>query len=99
MKNKKDVIRRASEISGFKQVDLTDALEAFIQAISEFVVKGEDVLLFDFCKIIPELIPEREVYDLNSAEKRTIIIPAHRVPKARFADSFREAVKIGKLKK
>ena len=96
MKNKKDIIRRASDKSGFTRTDMSVALDAFIDAISEFVIEGEDVMLFGFCKISPELMPERIVHDLNGDGTEKMVIPAHNVPRVKFSDTFKEQVKFGK---
>ena len=96
MKNKKDIIRRASDKSGFTRTDMTVALEAFIDAISDFVIEGEEVMLFGFCKIIPELVGDREIHNLNGDGVEKMIIPAHKVPRVKFSDTFKEQVKLGK---
>ena len=91
MKNKEDIVRLASKISGFTKKDMGTAYDAFVQAVAELMQDGEDISIFGFGKIIIDDVPEKKIYDINNGGFN--IIPPHKNPKFKFSDKVRESVK------
>ena len=91
MKNKEDIVRLASKISGFTKKDMGIAYDSFLQAITELMQEGEDISIFGFGKIIIDNVPEKKIYDINNGD--FVMVPPHKNPKFKFSDRVRELVK------
>ena len=91
MKNRSELVRLASKKSGFTKGDMAIALDAFLEVSKEILKSGEDINIMGYFRVISEVIPERELYDLNNGVMRTV--PAHRHARVKFSDSFKDAIR------
>lgn len=87
---KREFIKRISEETDFKQVNITEIFNAAERVLTDTVRSGEDVSLFRWLKVETEIKPEREGRNPQTGE--TIVIPEHRVVKGKFTKAFRDAV-------
>jgi DNA-binding protein HU-beta len=88
--NKAELITAVAESAGIKKVDAEKALKAFVDVVTEELVKGEKVQLVGFGTFEISERPERT--GRNPQTKKPITIPASRAPKFKAGKALKDAV-------
>ena len=88
--NKAELITAVAESAGIKKVDAEKALKAFVDVVTEELVKGEKVQLVGFGTFEISERPERTCR--NPQTKKPITIPASRAPKFKAGKALKDAV-------
>lgn len=91
MANKHGLVTKVQEISGLTLKDSEKAVNAVIEAITGFVVGGEDVVIAKFGKFTVADRAARKGRNPKTGE--TIEIEAKRVPVFKVAKNFKGVVK------
>lgn len=93
---KADVVAQVSEMTGVEKTTVLNIVEAFMAAVKEDMVNGNEVFLRGFGSFI---IKERaEKTARNISKNTTMIIPAHNIPAFKPAKTFADAVANGNKK-
>jgi DNA-binding protein HU-beta len=88
---KAEIVAEISNKTGIEKVTVQHTVEAFMEAVKNSMVKGENVYLRGFGSFV---IKERaEKTGRNISKNTTIIIPAHNIPAFKPAKSFVNDVK------
>lgn len=91
---KADVVAQVSEMTGVEKTTVLNIVEAFMAAVKDDMVNGNEVFLRGFGSFI---IKERaEKTARNISKNTTMIIPAHNIPAFKPAKTFADAVANGK---
>ncbi len=88
--NKAELITAVAESAGIKKVDAEKALKAFVDVVTEELVKGEKVQLVGFGTFEISERPERT--GRNPQTKKPITIPASKAPKFKAGKALKDAV-------
>lgn len=89
--NKTELINAIAEQAGLSKVDAKKALEAFVDAVSTSLEKGDKVALIGFGTFAVAEKGERT--GINPATKAKIVIPAKKVVKFKAGAELAEKVK------
>jgi DNA-binding protein HU-beta len=88
---KAEIVAEISNKTGIEKVTVQHTVEAFMEAVKNSMVKGENVYLRGFGSFV---IKERaEKTGRNISKNTTIIIPAHNIPAFKPAKTFVNDVK------
>ncbi len=91
---KAEIVNEIAGKTGIEKVDVQRTVEAFMAAVKNSMINGENVYLRGFGSFI---IKERaEKTGRNISKNTTIIIPAHNIPAFKPAKEFATEVKKGK---
>ncbi len=88
--NKAELIAAIADKAGLKKTDAEKALKAFVDVVSDELVKGEKVQLVGFGTFEVSERPER--IGRNPATKETITIAASKAPKFKAGKALKDAV-------
>ena len=89
--NKQDVINALAEATGMTKVDSGKALDAFMEVITNALVKGEKVTLTGFGTFEPRHVAAK--MGRNIRTKAPIKIPARRRPAFKAGKTLKDALK------
>ncbi|MDO4594150.1 MAG: HU family DNA-binding protein [Tissierellia bacterium] len=89
--NKSELLMNISEKSGLKKIDSEKALNAFLETVTETLVKGEKVQLVGFGTFETRDRKAREGRNPRKPEE-VIHIPASKAPVFKAGKSLKEAV-------
>jgi DNA-binding protein HU-beta len=88
---KAEIVADISNKTGIEKVTVQHTVEAFMEAVKNSMVNGENVYLRGFGSFV---IKERaEKTGRNISKNTTIIIPAHKIPAFKPAKTFVSEVK------
>lgn len=88
---KAEIVADISNKTGIEKVTVQHTVEAFMEAVKDSMVNGENVYLRGFGSFV---IKERaEKTGRNISKNTTIIIPAHKIPAFKPAKTFVNEVK------
>lgn len=88
--NKQELIDNMVSKTGFTKKDSESALKAFIEVVTEELVKGEKVQIVGFGSF--ETVQRAERQGRNPQTNQPITIPASKAPKFKAGKSLKEAV-------
>ena len=88
--NKTELINAMAEKAGLSKVDAKKALDAFVEAVSESLVKGDKVALIGFGTFG---VTEAARTGINPATKQKITIAAKKVVKFKAGAELADKVK------
>ena len=88
---KADIVNEISNKTGIEKVSVQATVEAFMEAIKNSMVNGENVYLRGFGSFTIKKRAEKT--GRNISKNTTIIIPAHNIPSFKPAKTFITEVK------
>ena len=88
---KADIVSEISKNTGIEKVTVQKAVEAFMEAIKDSLVKDKNVYLRGFGSFIVKKRAQKTAR--NISKNTTIIIPEHNIPSFKPAKSFTGKVK------
>jgi len=88
---KADIVNEISKNTGIEKVTVQKAVEAFMEAIKDSLVKDKNVYLRGFGSFIVKKRAQKTAR--NISKNTTIIIPEHNIPSFKPAKSFTGKVK------
>jgi DNA-binding protein HU-beta len=88
---KADIVNEISKNTGIEKVTVQKAVEAFMEAIKDSLVKDKNVYLRGFGSFIVKKRAQNTAR--NISKNTTIIIPEHNIPSFKPAKSFTGKVK------
>ncbi len=88
--NKAELINAMAEESGLTKADSKRALDAFIQAVTKALEKGDKVSLVGFGSF--SVAQRNERRGINPATKKPIVIPAKKVARFKPGSELANAV-------
>lgn len=88
---KADIVNEISSKTGIEKITVQATIEAFMEAIKNSLVNGENVYLRGFGSFTIKKRAEKT--GRNISKNTTIIIPAHNIPAFKPAKSFVNDVK------
>ena len=88
--NKAELVAAMAEKTGMKKNDAEKALKAFVDVVTDELVKGEKVQLVGFGTFEVSKRPERQ--GINPATKEKITIAAANVPKFKAGAALKNAL-------
>ena len=88
---KADIVNEISKNTGIEKVTVQKAVEAFMEAIKDSLVKDKNVYLRGFGSFIVKKRAQETAR--NISKNTTIIIPEHNIPSFKPAKSFTGKVK------
>lgn len=88
---KADIVNEISKNTGIEKVTVQKAVEAFMDAIKDSLVKDKNVYLRGFGSFIVKKRAQKTAR--NISKNTTIIIPEHNIPSFKPAKSFTGKVK------
>lgn len=91
MANKEELVAEVAKKSGLTKTDTGKAVTAFVEAVSEFLSKGEKVQLIGFGTFETRERASRE--GRNPQTGKAISIPATTVPAFKAGKALKDAVK------
>lgn len=89
--NKQELVTAIAEKTELSKKDAEGALKAFIDTVTEELVKGEKVQLVGFMSFESTNIPERECR--NPKDGTHITVPQHRKVKVKIGKQLKESVR------
>ncbi len=91
---KAEIVNEIANKTGIEKVDVQRTVEAFMTAVKNSMINGENVYLRGFGSFIIKQRAEKT--GRNISKNTTIIIPAHNIPAFKPAKEFANEVKKGK---
>ena len=88
---KADIVNEIAKSTGAEKVLVQTIVEAFMETVSESLVKNENVYLRGFGSFIIKKRAEKVAR--NISKNTTITIPAHNIPAFKPAKSFAAKIK------
>jgi DNA-binding protein HU-beta len=88
---KADIVNQIAESTGIEKVAVQTTVEAFMKAVKESMVNGNNVYLRGFGSFIIKKRAQKK--GRNISKNTTIIIPEHNIPAFKPAKSFANQVK------
>jgi len=88
---KAEIVAEIANKTGIEKVAVQATVEAFMEAVKDSMVKGENVYLRGFGSFTIKRRAEKT--GRNISKNTTIIIPAHNIPSFKPAKSFVSQVK------
>lgn len=73
MISKQTLIRDVSKITGYRQSDIREVIDAYIDTLIKYVEQGETIYISKLLKIEPKFYKSTKGYDLKT--KSNVIIP------------------------
>lgn len=91
---KAEIVNEIANKTGIEKVDVQKTVEAFMAAVKNSMINGENVYLRGFGSFIIKQRAEKT--GRNISKNTTVIIPAHNIPAFKPAKDFATEVKKGK---
>ena len=92
--NKASLIDAISKKTGYTKKDTGAVVDAFVEAVIEANVAGEEVSIAGFGKFgVAEVAERTGVIQLGDRKGETYVTPAHKAPKFKAATAYKEALK------
>ena len=91
---KAEIVSEIANKTGIEKVDVQKTVEAFMAAVKNSMINGENVYLRGFGSFIIKQRAEKT--GRNISKNTTVIIPAHNIPAFKPAKDFATEVKKGK---
>jgi DNA-binding protein HU-beta len=88
---KADIVNQIADSTGIEKVAVQTTVEAFMKAVKESMVNGNNVYLRGFGSFIIKKRAEKK--GRNISKNTTILIPEHNIPAFKPAKSFASQVK------
>ncbi len=88
---KADIVNEIAKNTGIEKVTVQKSVEAFMEAVKDSMVDGNNVYLRGFGSFIVKKRAQKTAR--NISKNTTIIIPAHNIPAFKPAKSFINKVK------
>ncbi len=88
---KADIVNEIAKNTGIEKVTVQKSVEAFMEAVKDSMVAGNNVYLRGFGSFIVKKRAQKTAR--NISRNTTIIIPAHNIPAFKPAKSFINKVK------
>ncbi|MEE0978273.1 MAG: HU family DNA-binding protein [Muribaculaceae bacterium] len=88
---KADIVNEIAKTKGLPKEMVLQTIEAFMDVVKDSLANGENVYLRGFGSFILKTRSEKTAR--NISKNTTIIIPEHRIPAFKPADTFKEQVR------
>lgn len=88
---KADIVNEIARSKGLPKDMVLQTIEAFMEVVKDSLASGENVYLRGFGSFILKTRSEKTAR--NISKNTTIIIPEHRIPAFKPADTFKEQVR------
>ena len=88
---KADIVNEIAKTKGLPKDMVLQTVEAFMDVVKDSLANGENVYLRGFGSFILKTRSEKTAR--NISKNTTIIIPEHRIPAFKPADTFKEQVR------